>query len=109
MSCINNFNPVLRIKKKKKNPEILIAQELLSIWVHGLDSVLFIMANPELGWAQTLSSVVRQVQRVSGLELGIQIISKNTLHLHFFLLFSRGLTISLLADGTCMDIKGDLL
>lgn len=91
------------------NPEIPNAQELMSIQVHGLDSVLFITANPELGWAQTLNGLHREVQRFSGLELGIQIISKNNLHLHFFLLSSKGLTILLLAYGTCMDIKGDLL
>lgn len=73
------------------NPEILNAQELLIIQVLGLDSVLFITANPELGWAQTLSGLLGQVQRFSGLERGIQIISNN-LYLHFFLLPSKGLT-----------------
>lgn len=91
------------------NPEILNAQELMSIQVHGLDSVLFTTANPELGWAQTLNSLLRQVQRFSGLDLGIQIISKNNLHLHFFPLVLQGLSVLLLAYGTCTDIKGDLL
>lgn len=81
----------------------------MSIQVYGLDSVPFITANPELGWAQILNSLLRQVQRFFGLELGIQIISKNNLVLHFFPLSSKGLTILLLAYGICMDIKGDLL
>lgn len=56
----------------------------MSIQVHDLDSVFFITANPELGWAQTLNSLLMKVQRFSDLELRIQIISKNNLHLHFF-------------------------
>lgn len=55
----------------------------MSIQVHGLDSVPFITANPEIGWAHKLNGLLRQVQRFSGLELEIQLISKNKLHLHF--------------------------
>lgn len=40
---------------------------------------------------------------------GIQISSKNNLHLHFFPLSSKALTIFLLAYEMWMDIKGDPL
>lgn len=40
---------------------------------------------------------------------GIQIASKNNLHLHFFPLSSKALTILHLAYEMWMDIKGDLL
>lgn len=34
--------------------------------------------NPMLGWAQTLNSLLRQVQRFSGLELGSKLLPKIT-------------------------------
>lgn len=49
MSCVYIIRSGLRLKKNPLHPKILNAQKLMSIQVHGLDSVLLITANPKLG------------------------------------------------------------
>lgn len=70
----------MKKKKTQKNnkPEIQNVQELMSIQVRGLDSVCMVAAHPVLGWAQTLNSFLRQVQRFPGLELGSKLLPRIT-------------------------------